>query len=152
MNDYSTIGAAFIAADAPSVLMSYAEVLLLGAEAAARGWISGNPAALYAAGIEASMMQHGISQAAINAYVAQPSVAYQNRDDILLQKWIATYLAGPEAFAEVRRTGQPTLPLPNDAVIPKLPARMPYPPEEGLYNPNFEPYAGVEYTVPLWWM
>jgi hypothetical protein len=73
-------------------------------------------------------------------------------NDILLQKWIAVYLQGPEAFSEVRRTGPPALPHPHDSLIPRLPARMPYPPDEGLYNPNFAPFADVDYTQPLWWM
>ena len=152
VNDYSWIGPALLAADAPSVLMSYAEVLFLGAEAAARGWIAGDPAALYRAGIEASMRQYGIAQTAINAYLAQGSVAYDGLNSILVQKWMALYLAGPEAYADVRRTGVPDLPLPGEAVIDELPARMPYPSNEGLFNPNFEPYATVEYTEPLWWM
>ncbi len=150
--DYSTIGAAFLAPDAPSVLMSYAEVLFLGAEAAARGWISGDPEALYRDAITASMEQHGIAPAAIEAYLAQPSVAYTGLDDILTQKWIALYMAGPEAFAEVRRTGIPDLTPAENGVIDEIPSRMPYPANEGLYNPNFKDYEGVDYTTPLWWM
>ena len=128
VNDYSTIGPALLAADAPSVLMSYAEVLFLGAEAAARGWIAADPAELYRQGIEASMKEYGVPQGAIDAYLAEPSVAYTGTRDILLQKWIAVYLQGPEAFNEVRRTGVPHLPLPGRAVIGQLPARLPYPP------------------------
>jgi hypothetical protein len=154
LSDFSTIGPALLAPDAPSVLMSYAEVLFLGAEAVTRGWIAGDAAALYRQGITASMQAYGVSQAAIDAYLARPNVAYSGVNSIYLQKWIALYLQGPEAFTEVRRTGQPALPLPHDAVIDQLPARMPYPPNEGLYNPNFteDGFADIDYEQPLWWM
>jgi hypothetical protein len=152
VSDYSSIGPALLAADAPSVLMSYAEVLFLGAEAVTRGWIPGDAAALYREGIRASMQEYGVADAEITGYLARSSTAFAGVNSILLQKWIALYLQGPEAYNEVRRTGQPSLPLPKDAVIDRLPARMPYPTTEGLYNPNFAPYESVEYTVPLWWM
>ena len=153
VNDYSTIGSAFVAADAPSVLLSYAEVLFLGAEAAARGWILADPGTLYRQAIEASMAQYGVSAAATAAFVA--AHPYTGLNDILEQKWVALYLLGPESFADVRRTGIPNLPLPGppgSAVINSLPTRMPYPADEGLYNPNFEPYLNVDFTQPLWWM
>ena len=152
VSDYSTIGDAFVAADAPSVLLSYAEVLFLGAEAAELGWIGDNAATLYMDGITASMEQHGVDSGDITTYLAQAEVAYGDVSDTQFQKWLALYLAGPEAYAEVRRTNVPTLPLPAEAVISQLPTRMPYPPNEGLYNPNFADYAGVTYTDPLWWM
>lgn len=149
-NDLSTIGDVFVAADAPSVLMSYAETLFLGAEAADRGWIAGDAQALCESAIEASMLQYGVAASDIAAYLAANPCT--NRTDILTEKWIALYLLGPESFADVRRTGTPDLPLPANAVIPQLPARMPYPAEEALFNPNFDPYKSVDYTVPLWWM
>ena len=152
VNDYSTIGPALLAADAPSVLMSYAEVLFLGAEAAARGWIAADPAELYRQGIEASMKEYGVPQGAIDAYLAEPSVAYTGTRDILLQQWITVYLQGPEAFNEVRRTGVPDLPLPGRAVIDQLPARLPYPPNEALFNSNAVPFLEIDYTEPVWWM
>ena len=37
-------------------------------------------------------------------------------------------------------------------MIDEIPSRMPYPANEGLYNPNFKDYEGVDYTTPLWWM
>jgi len=155
VNDYSTLGDAFVAADAPSVLMSYAEVLLLGAEAAELGWIAGGSATAathYADGIEASMLEHGVASGDITTYLGQPSVVYTDVSDIHFQKWLAVYMAGPEVFAEVRRTGVPDLPLPAQAVIDQMPTRLPYPANEGLYNPNFADYANVTYTEPLWWM
>jgi hypothetical protein len=152
VSDFSTIGDYFVAPDAPSVLMSYSEMLFLGAEAAARGWIAADPAELYREGIRASMKQYGISDAAVSAYLAQPSVTYQGPESIGLQKWIALYLAGPEAFAEYRRTGVPDLKPSDGALQPVIPTRLPYPTNESLLNPeHFEPYEKVDLTVPVWW-
>src|SRR5690606_37509353 len=76
VDHFSWIGSYFIQPTTPSVLMSYSEMLLLGAEAAARGWIADDPATLYRQGIEASMQQYGVAQTDIDAYLAQPKVAY----------------------------------------------------------------------------
>ncbi|MQA89601.1 MAG: SusD/RagB family nutrient-binding outer membrane lipoprotein [Gemmatimonas sp.] len=133
------------------MLMSHAELLLLGAEAAQRGWIAGDPQVLCHQGIEASMLQHGVAQAAIDDYLA--ATTCNTLDEILTQKWIALFMAGPEAFAEVRRTNIPDLPLATKAVIEVPPARMPYPADEGLYNSNFAPpISELNITDPLWWM
>src|SRR5687768_5208787 len=114
--------------------MSYAEMLFLGAEAAQRGWITGDAASLYRQAITASMKEQGVSDAAIATYLAQGSVAYNGLRSIGEQKWLALYLAGIEAFNEVRRTGFPVLELSANAVEEDFPARMPYPTEEKLYN------------------
>jgi hypothetical protein len=100
----SPIGAAFKENPAaPSSMMTLSEVLFLKAEAAAKGWIAGDPADYYRQGIRASMEQYGISNAAITAYLAQPSVAYQGLRSIYMQKWIALFGNGPEQFASWRR-------------------------------------------------
>jgi hypothetical protein len=147
---FSAIGDRFLTATYPAVFMSYAEVLLLGAEAAARGWIAADPATLYGEGVAASLRQHGISDAEINAYLAQPVVAYSGLESIHLQKWLALFLAGPEAWNEWRRTNVPRLQISFQATEPDIPQRFPYPGEEALYNPNNVP-AGVTITTPLWW-
>ena len=150
INDLSTIGAAFIAADAPSVLMSYAEVLFLGAEAAQRGWITGSASTLCEQGIRASMEQYGIGAAAIAAYLAANPCS--GLTDILTEKFKALYLLGPESYADVRRTGIPNLPLPVNAVLPTLPARLGYPDNEALYNQNAAAYVATPLTTKMWWM
>lgn len=146
---YSTIGSYFLNPETPSMLMSAAEVLLLGAEAAARGWIAADPATLYQQGIEASFEQFGAEGAA--DYLAQPSVAYNGLQSIWLQKWIALFMAGPEAFNEFRRTGAPDLELSANSLLDTFPARLPYPSEEALYNSANFP-SEVEITTPVWFM
>lgn len=150
--DYSPVGAFFLKPDAPSDLMTYAEVLFLQAEAAERGWIPGSAADLYQQAITASMKQYGISDGAITAYLAQPSVAYAGLNSIWEQKWIALFMNGPEAWAEVRRTGVPDLvPAAGD----EIPSRLPYPTGEQLYNPeNWASAGGKDVTLwtKMWWM
>lgn len=148
--DYSTIGDYFLQADAPSVLMSAAEVKLLGAEAAARGWIAADPATLYRQGVTASLEQYGLGGSAA-AYLAQARTAYTGLESIWLQKWIALYMAGTEAFTEVRRTGTPNLTPSANALLDAIPARLPYPTEESLYNPENYP-ANVDISTPVWFM
>lgn len=157
IDDYSSIGARFLAPDAPSPIMSYAEVLFLQAEAAERGFISGNAASLYAAGIRASMQQYGIGDAAINAYLAQPSVAYKGGQaglvQIYEQKWISLYMNGTEAYSEVRRTGYPQL-TPTEGN--KIPLRVTYPSaEQTLNGANLQAAVsrngGTSLFDKLWW-
>ncbi|HEX6040245.1 SusD/RagB family nutrient-binding outer membrane lipoprotein [Longimicrobium sp.] len=146
---YSTIGSYFLRPETPSVLMSAAEVLLLGAEGAQRGWIAASPETLYEAGISASFEQYDVDGA--DAYVNQAKVTYGGLEDIWLQKWIALFMAGPEAFNEFRRTGTPNLQLSANASTETFPARIPYPQEEALYNSKNFP-ANVEITTPVWFM
>jgi hypothetical protein len=130
--------------------MSLAEVLFLGAEAAERGWITADAATLYRQAITASMEEYGIEQGAITTYLARPNVQYAGLNSIHLQKWIALFLAGPEAFNEFRRTGVPDLQLAANATLPDFPQRLLYPPEEALYNSQNFP-ASVTLTTPVWW-
>ena len=97
----------------PSYIMTYAEVAFLQAECAERGLggLSG-AAAYYNAAVTASITQWGGTAAAAAAYLAQPGVAYvggaTGLQQIGLQKWIALFTQGTEAWAEWRRTGNPS--------------------------------------------
>lgn len=94
------------------VFLNAATVLLARAEAAELGWTSENAAELYAQGVRAGMDQWGYSGAAVDAYLATSKVAYggsAHLEKIGLQKWIALYPDGMQAWAEWRRTGFPVL-------------------------------------------
>jgi hypothetical protein len=166
-SDFSTIGAYFLEPTTPSDLLSYAEVLFLGAEAAALGWIGDSPAALYDEAITASMTSMGVAPGDITTYLALPTVdyatgTYRGVDAIHVQKWIALFLSGPEAFSDLRRygwdwttdaatTGTDLVPAENSDIGPVFPSRLPYPTDEILLNP--ENYPGDrELTDPVWWM
>ena len=157
LDPISRIGTFFVRANAPSYLMTYAEVLLLQAEAAERGWIPGDAAALYRQAITAHMLQVGVAQSAIDTYLAQPAVAYAGLPSIGVQKWIALYGNGVEAYAEWRRTGYPVLTAGPDALNDgRIPVRLPYPSSETSLNAAAVEAAkarqgGATLNSPVWW-
>jgi hypothetical protein len=128
----SRIGVAPAKKDAPSYLMTYAEYLFIEAEAAERGWISGSAKQFYEDAIRASLEQWGVAKADADAYLAQPSVQYvagsTGLAQIGLQKWIALFTEGLDAWSEWRRTGFPALtPVADAATNPAaIPRRLPY--------------------------
>nr|WP_287935513.1 SusD/RagB family nutrient-binding outer membrane lipoprotein [Algoriphagus sp.] len=103
---------------APNFLITAAQTNLLLAEARHRGWITtGNAQDYFHAGIRAHMIQLGlvdagstISPEAINAYIlANPLNSSTALAQINNQYWVASFLNGPEAFANFRRSGFPVL-------------------------------------------
>jgi Starch-binding associating with outer membrane len=157
LDSISRIGTFFSRANAPSYLMTYAEVLFLQAEAAERGWITGDAAALYRAAITAHLQMVGVPAADITTYLARPRVAYAGLPSIGLQKWIALYGNGPEAYAEWRRTGHPNLRAGPDALNEgRIPVRLPYPTsEQSLNNAALQEaitrQGGNTLNTPVWW-
>jgi len=116
----------------PSFILTYAEVSFILAEAAERGWIAGSAATYYNQGIQASMAQWGVTDAtAIAAFLVTPGIAYTpgatGMHQIALQKWIALYTDGIEAWSEWRRTCVPATVTPGPAaVINTVPRRYQY--------------------------
>lgn len=133
--------------NAPMELLTYSEVLFLEAEAAERGWITGNAAQLYRNAISASMQQYGIGAAGDSTYRAQANVGYDaagatlagHLQQIAYQKWVSLFMQGMESWTEVRRTRVPLLvPGPRTAFgagIPgRIPERLPYDDGEAVLN------------------
>jgi hypothetical protein len=158
----SKVGKTFLAADAPGVLMTYAEVLFFKAEAIARGIITGDAKIEYENAIRASMAQYGIDAAATATYIAQPSVAYDPNNykaSIGNQKWIALFGQGVEAWSEWRRLDYPRLSVvasPSGATAGKIPVRFLYPANEQSTNAASRSAAidrqGPDLlTTKLWW-
>jgi len=163
--DISRIGNWFLRNETPGVIMSYAEVCFLKAEAALLGLWSESYDELVKEGIRANMEFYGeygeedhmIPEGDIEEYLN--NLPETNLEQIITQKWITfVFENGYEAYAEYRRTGYPVLkdyygqPI-NDAVFP---LRMIYPYSE--FTLNRENYnkaiAGQgpdnEFTK-LWW-
>lgn len=124
------------AAQAPAVIMDYAEVQFILAEAYQRGILTGDAAAAYAEGVKASMNYWGIDDdAAIADYVAaNPYDAANWKESLGWQKWIAFYMNGPQAWAEWRRLDFPQLEVPDAATNDIIPVRLPYPIDEQTRN------------------
>jgi hypothetical protein len=148
--------------DAPLPIITVAELNFSMAEAAERGWIAGSAEDYYLAGIEASWNQWEVYDDTDFAdYIAQPEVAYDSavwNEKIGVQKWIALFPLGYEAWAEWRRLDYPELdPHPfalNEST--EIPVRQQYPSSEA--NLNEDNYnAAVSAQGPdtpdthLWW-
>ncbi|WP_200976863.1 SusD/RagB family nutrient-binding outer membrane lipoprotein [Echinicola sp. 20G] len=154
----STIGTKFLDPTAPSILMSYAELLFIKAEAAYDGDIDGDPAALLEEAIAASFDQHGLDMP--GDYMSR--VGMVDKEAIMTQKWLALFGQGIEAWTEYRRTGYPVFPPanPNSVFYNEgvLPTRIEYPTSEYSLNKSALD-EGVRILggednmrVPLWWV
>jgi len=156
----------------PMFFVTAAQTNLLLAEARFRGWITaGTEAQYYADGIRAHMDQMAtydagaaVSAAARDAYVAaHPLTVGKELDNINTQYWIASFLNGPEAFANFRRSGFPALTpnpygQPNNPDVPNgtFPRRIGYPTSELSVNTKNvnDAIAGMgadKLSTRLWW-
>ncbi|WP_339867260.1 SusD/RagB family nutrient-binding outer membrane lipoprotein [uncultured Algoriphagus sp.] len=103
---------------AQNFLVTASQNYLLLAEARQRGWItSGDVESYFNAGVRAHMLQLGtvdegssIALGEIDAYLsANPFDSSKAMEQIGMQYWVSSFLNGPEAFANFRRTGFPIL-------------------------------------------
>ncbi|MBE7178201.1 MAG: SusD/RagB family nutrient-binding outer membrane lipoprotein [Mucilaginibacter polytrichastri] len=140
---------------APLVIVSFAELKFVEAEAALR---SGNRTRAYAAyqsGIGASMDKLTVAAAAKGTYLINPAVAVGasalTLDLIFKEKYIATYL-NPEAWVDARRYDYKykDFKLPVNAVLPTFIRRADYPVGERTKNgANVPPVTAL--SDKLWW-
>ena len=131
---------------APMFLVTASQTNLLLAEARFKGWITaGTVAQYFADGIKANMDQMvffdptiAIAPADRDAYItANPIIAGNELQQINYQYWISSFLNGPEAFANFRRSGFPALapnPYPGKEVTWIY--RLTYPNSEISVNPE----------------
>lgn len=107
-------------------LVSAAEVNFILAEAALKGWATGDAKAHYEAGVKASLTTWGLS-AASTTYLANQGVAFDGTlRQVVEQKWIASWTAATEAWFDYRRTGFPALKAGPAAKRQVLPVRFYY--------------------------
>ena len=134
INSYVIMGDAVASVDSPVLIMSASEAWFLRAEAALNGWTSESAKNCYEQGVTVSMNERG---AAIGNYLsseAQPenftdvqsshnrpaattvcpkwndgASKEENRERVLIQKWLANFPNGWETWADIRRTGYPKL-------------------------------------------
>jgi hypothetical protein len=132
-----------------ALLMTYAELQFTLAEARERNMITtGDAATYYNNGISANFAywksivpaQYNIDVTMPANYLTQAGVVYAGTQaeklaKIALQKWIAYYFNGLEAWFDWRRTGMPEiLPLPSNLNDGKVPVRFIYPQKEQSLN------------------
>ncbi len=156
---------------APTFFVTAAQTQLLLAEAAFRGWVSGSAAQYFADGIKAHMDQmalydagSAISAGARDSYIAaNPLGAGTELEQINTQYWIASFLNGPEAWANFRRSGFPDLTpnpygQPNNPDVPNgtFMRRLTYPTSELSVNAeNMNAAIAVQgadkLSTRIWW-
>lgn len=132
-----------------ALLMTYPELQFILAEARQKGMItSGDAETYYLNGINANFAYwQSVVPAAYNLNIAMPAgyltqtgVAFTGTDaeklaKIALQKWIALYFNGLEAWYDWKRTGMPTItPGPANLNNNKVPVRYIYPQSEQSLN------------------
>jgi hypothetical protein len=155
--------------DIPEFFVTYAQTSLLLAEAVQKGWTSGDAGNLYKAGVKAHMdqLQQFDALATItptvqdNYLAAHPFNAATALEQINTQYWIASFLNGPEAWANFRRSGYPALtpnPYPNADVSVKggFIRRLPYPlREQSVNSANYQlaiQHNGADnLATPIFW-
>lgn len=155
------------------IIMQYSEVQFILAEAAAKGWISGDTKTYYHQGIAAAInywvpnFPETIPSTEFTTHLENLDAAGELWDDsylleqkmemIHLQKYFALFMTDLQQWFEYRRTGHPVLPkgpgLENNGVMP---ARLVYPVYVQAANPvNYR--AAVEAQGPdeiftnVWW-
>ena len=160
--DISFPGIAIRAQNAPLPIITVAEVHFFMAEAVERGFISGSAADHYRSAIEASWRQWNVYDAAnFDAFMATDAVTYSSanwKEKIGMQKWVALYPNGLEAWAEWRRLDWPQLTPHELALNPSglIPVRHSYPTTEVQLNKeNYDAAVASQGAdngdTKLWW-
>jgi SusD/RagB-like outer membrane lipoprotein len=150
----------------PAIIMLAAESYFLQAEAALRGWITGDPKTLFESGVEASFAYLGLPKARAQEYYSQAGnnqttwAAATNFQEqlalIIRQKWVAeTWINEFESDVDYRRLHLPAdIPLSTSPYSTGIfPARLLYPQRE--INVNGENVAAQGTITPgtkVWWM
>ncbi len=148
-------------------VMFYSEVKFLLAEAALRGWTSGDVNALYKEGVAASMDYVGVDESAATDYISgMPDITGSNENQlkqVIIQKWVANFPNGVEGWADFRRTDYPDVALPMDGVSGSSTVasgtwvkRVRYPDNEHQQNKDNIPTAlnttdTDRMDIRLWW-
>ena len=139
----------------PLLIVTYAEMKFVEAEAAFRAGDRARAYTAYLAGIRANMDKFNVAAAARDAYIASPTVSVGANaltlDLIFKEKYVATYL-NPEAWNDARRFDYKYkgFTLPVNAALPTFIRRVAYPNGETTKNGANVP-AEVPLTTPLWW-
>ena len=155
------------------VIMQYSEVQFILAEAAAKGWITGDTKTFFYQGIASAInywvpnFPESITSSNFTTHLANLAAASEIWDDNLsldkkmelihLQKYYALFMTDLQQWFEYRRTGHPVLPqgqgLSNGGVMP---ARLVYPVYVQAANPvNYKSAVAAqgpdEIFTNVWW-
>jgi hypothetical protein len=145
----SIVSLNILRADFPDRYMTAAEVVLMQAEAIARGWASGSiedADAKYREGIRLSIdffdgQPGAVDQTAEDDYLASlPNLSSLSQEEaveaIQLQLYIHNFFRTPESWIQWKRTKVPDLVTPQGSQLTDILRRLFYPPDEKGANPN----------------
>lgn len=158
IDNYSRISPRYGQKDRTGVFISYSEVLFLLAEAAGRNMIPGDARTLYEDALQANFSELGLSDHEFASFINSSYGRYTNLERIGVQKWIALFGRGIEAWTEYRRTGYPALQPAAFALVNVIPYRFLYPlteeqtNKENLLKASQTLSSGDLVTSKLWWM
>ena len=128
---FSHVGTVITAATAPALLLDNAEIQFYLAEAASKGFITGDANTYYNAGVKASF-DYWKTGGALAFTTANPYTA----NNLAIQKWVANYNRGWDAWIETRRLDFPVLKKPATGAFSDFPVRFKYPVDEANVNPS----------------
>lgn len=167
LSAFSYPGSAVYRPTFPGYIMSYSEVCFALAEAAARGFNVGQPAATYYEnGVLASMQFWGVADTVATAYLKKIPYDQGNWVNVIgTQKWLALFNQGLQAWFERNRLnfknldGSPLFVAPNgtlDPTVKMVPYRLTYPTQEASKNKaNYttagQAIGGDTKGTRLWW-
>lgn len=160
-----------------TIIMDFAELQFILAEARERDFITlGDAAQYYENGIRASFEYYtdriiaggwnaiatDLQNFDLEGYIAQADVAYagattEKLEKLALQKWIALFYTGFEAWSDWRRTGMPEIVPGKDAANNgQVPVRFLYPNDvKSTNNANYQEavnqMGGDDLNTRLWW-
>jgi len=147
--DASKPGAYIAGATAPSIIITYAELKFIEAEANFMLNKTTEAKAALAEAVKASVTKvtgsSTFDQAWYDSKIGSQALSLEL---IMTQKYIATFGTN-QAYADYRRVGLPVIPVPPGAVLPSMPTRYPYPQDEISYNAANVP--NVKISDKLWW-
>lgn len=152
---YISINSPLTAETAPLVIMTYAELKFVEAEAALRAGDNNRAYEAYLAGIRANMDKLGVAASDRDAYLQNSAVAVGaanlNLEMIFKEKYVVTYL-NPEAWNDMRRNDYQykDFRLPLNAYLSNYIRRVAYPADERGRNSSNVP-ADEPLDTSLWW-
>ena len=166
----------FLKSTNPGVVMTYAEVEFLLAEASLKGWNTGSKSIdeLYRTGVRAAIdfltESYGcdqVSDETFEEYINQNGIGHtdeQKKEAINTQAWILHFTNPAECWANIRRSGYPKLKSPAEYGFgqyltggTEIPVRLCYPVLESSYNKvSYEEalnrMGGTDnWTSRVWW-
>lgn len=143
-------------------ILNYAELQFILAEAALKGYFTGDPKTYYEAGVTNAITFWNLTVP--TGHLTKPEIAWnpaetdaQKLERIITQKYFTLFFTDFQQWFEFRRTGYPVLPIgPGVRNDGKMPSRFVYPvPVQTLNRTNYQnavsAMGGDDINVKVWW-